>query len=92
MRQLYDVIREPLITEKGTKQEKGRKYFFRVHPNANKHEIQEAVEQLFNVKVVKINTMITGGKLKRVRFQPGRTSDWKKAIVTLKEGQKIDLA
>ena len=88
---MYDIIREPLITEKGSKQEKVRKYFFRVDPRANKHEIQEAVEKIFNVKVAKINTMITGGKWKRVRFQPGQTSDWKKAVVTLKEGHKIEL-
>mgnify|MGYP001616571279 FL=1 len=87
---VYDVIREPLITEKGTKQEKGRKYFFSVRPDAKKHEIREAVERIFNVKVAKVNTMIIGGKWKRVRFQPGLTSDWKKAIVTLKEGHKIE--
>ncbi len=89
---LYDVIREPLLTEKGTKQEKTRKYFFVVDRNAQKHEIRDAVERLFNVKVEKVNTMVMGGKWKRVRFQPGKTADWKKAIVTLKEGQKIELA
>ena len=88
---LYDVVQEPLITEKGTKQEKGRKYFFRVHPDAQKHEIREAVERLFNVKVAKVNTMLIGGKWKRVRFRPGQTPDWKKAVVTLKEGHKIEL-
>lgn len=87
---LYEVIREPLITEKGTKQEKGGKYFFHVLKNAKKHEIREAVERLFNVKVQKVNTMVITGKWKRVRFQPGQKSDWKKAIVTLKEGQKIE--
>lgn len=88
---LYDVIREPLLTEKGTKQEKTRKYFFVVSRAAKKHEIREAVERLFNVKVDKVNTMVMGGKWKRVRYQPGKTADWKKAIVTLKEGQKIEL-
>ena len=88
---IYDIIREPLITEKGTNQEKGHKYFFRVRKDANKHEIRDAVEQIFNVKVEKVNTMMIGGKWKRVRFQPGKTSDWKKAIITLKEGQKIEL-
>ena len=87
---LYDVIREPLITEKGTHQEKLRKYFFRVHTHAKKHEIREAVERLFNVKVADVNTMVTGGKWKRIRFRPGRTADWKKAIVTLREGHKIE--
>lgn len=89
---VYDIIREPLITEKGTKHEKERKYFFRVHRSAQKHEIREAVERIFNVKVEKVNTMIIGGKWKRVRYQPGKTADWKKAVVTLKEGQKIEFA
>ena len=88
---VYDIIREPLVTEKGTKQEKNGKYFFRVQRSANKHEIQNAVETIFNVKVAKVNTLITGGKWKRVRYQPGKTSDWKKAVVTLKEGHKIEL-
>ncbi|MBI4368379.1 MAG: 50S ribosomal protein L23 [Candidatus Omnitrophica bacterium] len=88
---VYDVIREPLITEKGTHQEKIRKYFFRVDKHAKKHEIREAVERIFNVKVAKVNTMMFGGKWKRVRFQPGKTADWKKAVVTLKEGHKIEL-
>jgi large subunit ribosomal protein L23 len=88
---LYQIIREPLVTEKGTKQEKAGKYFFRVDKHANKREIREAVERIFNVKVNHVNTMLVGGKQKRVRFQPGMTPDWKKAVVTLKEGQKIDL-
>ena len=88
---LYDIIREPLLTEKGTKQEKTRKYFFVVDRSAKKHEIREAVERLFNVKVDKVNTMVMGGKWKRVRYQPGKTADLKKAIVNLKEGQKIEL-
>ena len=87
---LYEVIRDPLITEKGAKQEKDGKYFFRVRRDAQKHEIREAVERIFNVKVAKVNTMLVGGKWKRVRYRPGQTPDWKKAVVTLKEGQKID--
>ena len=86
----HDVIREPLITEKGTNQEKIRKYFFRVHPDANKYEIRGAVERIFNVKVAQVNTMTVPGKWKRVRHQPGKTAEWKKAVVTLKEGQKIE--
>ncbi|MBI4394648.1 MAG: 50S ribosomal protein L23 [Candidatus Omnitrophica bacterium] len=92
MTTVYDIIREPIITEKGTNQEKKHKYFFRVRRDAKKHEIREAVERLFNVKVKKVNTMVIGGKWKRVRFQPGQTPDWKKAVVTLKEGQKIEFA
>jgi large subunit ribosomal protein L23 len=90
---LYDVIAYPLITEKcALDTEKKNKYAFRVHPSATKVEIKQAVEKVFNVKVVKINTSNVRGKLKRVRYQPGYTAAWKKAVVTLKGGQKIDFA
>ena len=89
---LYDVIQEPLITEKMTRDaEKFGKYAFRVHPKANKKEIQSAVEKVFNVHVTRVNTLNNSGKWRRVRFQPGKTADWKKAIVTLKKGEKIDI-
>ena len=88
---VYDVLREPLITEKTAKgSEKLGKYAFRVHVKANKMQIRAAVEKIFNVHVVKINTSICGGKWRRVRFQPGQTPDVKKAVVTLKSGEKID--
>ncbi len=91
-RHLYDVILRPLITEKITRdQEKYRKYAFEVHPKANKKEIKAAVEKIYNVHVMKINAMNSSGKWRRVRYQPGLTSDWKKAIVTLKAGEKIDI-
>ncbi len=86
---VYEVIRAPLITEKGSKGEKNRKYFFEVDKHAQKHEIRDAVEKIFNVKVEKVNTMRFLGKWKRVRYQTGRTPEWKKAVVTLKEGHKI---
>lgn len=89
---VYDVIREPLITEKGSKLEKQGKYFFKVHSNAAKHEIRDAVEKIFNVKVESVNTMVVQGKWKRVRSRPGQTPDWKKAVVTLKAGHKIEFA
>ena len=89
--ELYQVIQEPLVTEKGSKDEKFRKYYFKVNPHAQKHEIKDAVEKIFNVKVSKINVVSVSGKWKRVRYQPGKTPDWKKAIVTLKEGQKLEL-
>ncbi len=88
---VYEVIREPLVTEKGTKLEKQRKYFFKVAIHAKKHEIREAVERIFNVKVSDVNTMVFPGKWKRVRYRPGQTSEWKKAVVTLKQGYKIEL-
>ncbi len=89
---LYNVIQEPVITEKITREtEKSRKYAFKVHPDANKKEIKSAVEKIFNVHVTKINTINNSGKWRRVRYQPGRTADWKKAIVTVRAGEKIDI-
>ena len=91
-RHLYDVLLRPLITEKITREtEKLRKYAFEVHPEANKKQVKSAVEKIYNVHVTKVNVLITNGKWRRVRFQPGQTPDWKKAIVTLKEGDKIDI-
>ena len=92
MKTFFDCIVEPLKTEKGALQQEDRKYFFKVLPSANKKEIRSAVEKIFNVHVIRINTQIVKGKLKRVRYQPGYTSDWKKAIVTLTKGEKLDLA
>ncbi len=89
---LYDVIQEPLITEKMSQAtEKMHKYAFRVHPQANKKEIKSAVEKIFNVHVTKVNTVNNMGKWRRVRYQPGRTADWKKAVVTIRSGEKIDI-
>ena len=89
---IYDVVREPLITEKITKnQESLSRYAFKVHPDANKKQIKSAVEKIFNVHVVTVNTLNQQGKWRRVRFQPGVTAAWKKAIVTLKKGEKIDI-
>ena len=87
---LYDVILEPLITEKSTAQKEGGRYSFRVHREANKQSVRGAVEKIFNVHVTKINTQIIPGKWKRVRFRPGLTPEWKKATVTLKQGEKIE--
>ena len=90
-RSRYDVLLEPVVTEKITKQsEKWGKYAFRVSPQANKKEVLAAVEKIFNVHVTGVNVMNNTGKWKRVRFQPGKTANWKKAIITLKKGEKID--
>lgn len=89
---LYDVVVEPMVTEKSSEKRKVGKYAFRVHTKATKHSIKEAVEKIFNVHVMKINTQISIGKWKRVRFKPGLTTEWKKATVTLKEGEKIEFA
>jgi large subunit ribosomal protein L23 len=91
MRNVYEVIRRPIISEKSTAlAEVGNRYAFEVSSQANKQEIREAVQVLFSVKVRKVHTMVMHGKVKRVgRFEVKR-SNWKKALVTLAEGQKID--
>lgn len=86
----YDVIKSLVRTEKSTAYEPQGKYLFLVHKESNKIQIKAAVEALFKVKVKDVNTLISMGKMKRVRHQAGRTVDLKKAIVTLKEGQKIE--
>ena len=87
----YDIVKTLLRTEKGTMLEETRKYLFHVASVANKVEIKKAVEEIYNVKVENVNTCLMPGKLKRVRHQLGKTPDWKKAVVTLKEGQKIEV-
>lgn len=87
---LYNVILEPLVTEKVSGQQAEGKYAFRVHPHANKKSVREAVEKIFNVHVTGVNTSVVPGKWKRVRFRPGLTAEWKKATVTLREGEKIE--
>ena len=71
--------------------EPDRKYLFHVARRANKIEIKKAIEEIYNVKVEAINTSVMSGKLKRVRQELGYTAPWKKAVVTLKEGQKIEV-
>ncbi|HSG01546.1 MAG TPA: 50S ribosomal protein L23 [Vicinamibacterales bacterium] len=86
-----DVVRGPVITEKGTLVgEIGNQVVFRVHPKANKVEIRRAVESLFDVKVTNVRTARHLGKVKRVGRNVGRRPDWKKAYVTLAEGNRID--
>lgn len=87
----YDVVRAPIITEKATILSELNKVVFQVADDATKDEIAAAVEVLFKVKVVKVNTLNVKGKTKRFRGRPGRRSDIKKAIVTLAEGQSIDI-
>jgi large subunit ribosomal protein L23 len=88
---MYDIIRAPVITEKSTNVSEHNQVIFRVSLDATKREVKAAVEGLFNVKVTAVNTIRVQGKLKRVRGRPGRRSDYKKAIVTLVEGQRIDV-
>lgn len=84
-----DVLIAPVSSEKATVLREEGKYVFKVHPSANKYMIKEAVRRLFNVKVVDCATLNVYGKMKRVRYKPGRTSGWKKAIVKLAPGEKI---
>ena len=87
----YDVILAPVITEKATILSEQNKVVFRVAMDSTKDEIARAVESLFSVQVLKVNTLITKGKTKRFRGRIGVRSDVKKAIVTLAEGQSIDV-
>ena len=88
---VFDVIQAPIITEKSMNlKENYNKYTFKVSPDASKIQIKEAVRKLFNVKVVDCTTINVQGKVKRLRGRPGRTSSYKKAIVKLAEGDKID--
>lgn len=89
----YDIIKSLLRTEKSTAHlEPVGKYLFLVAKSANKIQVKQAVEEIYKVKVKDVNTVVSPGKLKRVRYQLGKTPDYKKAVVTLKEGQKIDTA
>ena len=86
-----DIIQAPLISEKGTAlAESANQFLFKVRPDANKIEVKHAVETLFKVKVVDVRMARYLGKMRRVGRSMGRRSDWKKAYVTLKEGDKID--
>ncbi|WP_334128612.1 50S ribosomal protein L23 [Sneathiella sp.] len=88
---LYDILLAPVVTEKSTMGSEFNQVTFRVALNATKPQIREAVEKLFDVKVTNVNTNRTNGKVKRFRGRIGKRSDYKKAVVTLAEGQSIDV-
>jgi large subunit ribosomal protein L23 len=91
MKEPQKIIRRPLVTEKSTLQkEEARQYAFEVDRNSNKIEIKSAVEHLFKVKVNHVRTINILGKMKRLGRRYGKRPDWKKAIVTLREGDRID--
>lgn len=91
MDNLYRTIRYPILTEKTTLQKEAlNKVAFRVAPDATKRQIKGAVEQIFNVTVLKVHTSNMVGKNRRWRLQVGKRPDWKKAVVTLKPGDKIE--
>jgi len=100
---IYHIIKRPLVTEKGTHQShtsfertrsqpaRGGSYAFEVHPEASKPVIKQAIEKIYNVKVLEVRTSTRRGKRRRVRFKTGRTADWKKAVVVLHADSHIDL-
>lgn len=91
MKEAHEIIKRPLITEKSTRQkEEKNQIAFVVDPKANKIEIRQAVEKLFKVKVRRVRTMNMVGKRKRLGRYFGWKSDWKKAIVTLREGDRVE--
>ena len=92
MKDLSKVIKRPMITERGAMmREVDNQYIFEVDPASNKHEIRQAVEHFFGVKVTNVRTMNYRGKIKRMGRYSGKRADWKKAVVTLAQGDSIDL-
>jgi len=92
MKDPREIIRRAMVTEKGSlMREQQNAYLFQVHPDANKIEIREAIRAIFKVDVEDVRTINVQGKFKRMGRTAGRRSAWKKAIVTLKKGQTIDL-
>ena len=91
MKDPREVIIRPVITEHSYDMMNNNTYTFEVAKSSNKVEIAQAIEAIFNVKVVKVNTLNVKSKPKRVRYQVGRTRTWKKAMVTLDEGDTIEL-
>jgi large subunit ribosomal protein L23 len=87
----YDIVLAPHITEKSTMMSEHNAVVFKVAPKASKPEIKAAIEALFNVKVTNVNTIVSKGKTKRWKGKPYQRSDVKKAIITLAEGQSIDV-
>jgi large subunit ribosomal protein L23 len=88
---MYELVRAPVVTEKATNISEHNQVTFRVPVDADKRAVKAAVEGLFKVKVTAVNTILVKGKTKRFRGKPGQRSDYKKAIVTLAEGSKIDI-
>ena len=91
MKTSYDILIKPIITEKTVGMMEEGKYTFKVAKDANKYEIKKAVQDIFKVDVINVSTMNVSGKTKRMGRYEGKTSSWKKAIVTLKEGQQIEV-
>ena len=91
--QYYSVVKRPVVTEKSTSMQQLRNQFtFEVDSDANKVEVSKAVETLFSVKVIKVNIVSMRGKARRMFGRPGETKPWKKAVVTLRKGDSIDIS
>jgi large subunit ribosomal protein L23 len=89
---MYQVVIKPLVTEKGTMMlSEGNWVTFKVHPDANKIEVREAVQKIFSVSVLQVNTQVVRGKRRRFGKTMGQSKTWKKAMVRLKEGDKIEI-
>jgi len=86
-----DVIIRPVVSEKSYANLEANRYTFLVHPEANKTEIKEAIQKIWNVQVLAVNTMMRKGKVKRQRYVTGRRSDQKRAVVTLAQGDSIEI-
>ncbi len=93
MKNVWEIIRKPLVTEKTMKRQEGNVYTFMVEKSANKAVVKHAIEEAFSVKVDRVRTMLMKGKRKRMKnmLMEGKRKDWKKAYVTLKEGQRLDI-
>ncbi len=91
MKDPYEVIVSLLRTEKGSSLLLLNKYLFEVNRSVNKLQIKKAIEEIYKVKVKSVNVLMVRGKKRRLRYKTGKTPDWKKAVVTLKEGEKIEV-
>ena len=91
MANIHDIIIKPIVTEASMIAMENNKYTFKVLPKANKTQIKKAVSEIFDVEVVKVNTMNVKGKIKRMGRNEGKRADWKKAIVKLAPGNEIEL-
>ena len=87
----HELIIRPVVSERSFSEMEQNKYTFEVHKDANKFQIKDAVEEIFGVKVTRVNTLIVKPKTKRVRYVAGKTRSWKKAVVTVAEGQSIEI-